>query len=248
MKNPFFIYLIALWWALAPFASASPLLVPFLGGGVSGGGGGGGATYLLEENFEATGSPGYDTATWTESGSPDENASTSGLSLQASECLNFNPAAATWNTTSPTFTAQSTVYVYFLFRFASLPSGGTWTMFQVRSTSAELARVRVNVSGQIALRAGGGTEANLATSISTNTTYHGWLKYTKGTGVNAVVEFGYSTDGTRPTSGGTYNTQTVGTATVDGDRIMFGQTSSNTVGAYFDKVRVDDAVIGDNPS
>ena len=85
--------------------------------------------------------------------------------------------------------------------------------------------------------------------MSTGTTYHVWVKYVKGSGSNAVVEVGFSTDGTRPTSGGTFATQTSGgTATVDTDRIMFGQSSSNTVGAYFDKVRVDDAVIGDNPS
>ena len=154
MKNPFLIYLVALWWALAPFASASPLLIPFLGGGVSGGGGGGGATYLLEENFEATGSPGYDTSTWTETGTPDENTSTSGLSLQASECLLLSPSATTVNTTSPTFTAQSTGYAYFLLRFSALPTGGTWTMSHIRSSAAYCARVRVTATGEMSVRAG----------------------------------------------------------------------------------------------
>jgi hypothetical protein len=84
--------------------------------------------------------------------------------------------------------------------------------------------------------------------MSINTTYHIWVKYVKGSGANAVIESGFSTDGTRPTSGSAFVTQTVGTATADTDRIMFGQSSSNTVSTYIDKVRVDDAVIGDNPS
>lgn len=244
------LYPLALWIAIAPLAclDAVPLHV-FLGGGVpAGGGGGGGATYLLQENFEATGSPGYDTSTWTEAGSPDENTSTSGLSLQASECLYFNPAAATWSTTSPTYTAQSTAYAYFLIRFSALPSGGTWTLFQFRHSAGECGRVRVTNTGTLSVRAGGGTDVATASGMSTGTTYHLWVKYVKGSGSNAVVEAGFSTDGTRPTSGGTFATQTAGTATTDADRIMYGQASSNTVSVYIDKVRVDDAVIGDNPS
>lgn len=244
------LYPLALWIAIAPMASldAVPLHV-FLGGGVpAGGGGGGGATYLLEENFEATGSPGYDTSTWTESGTPDENASTSGLSLQGSECLQINASATTVNTTSPTFTAQSTAYAYFLLRFSALPSGGTWTLFQFRHSGGECARIRVTATGALSIRAGGGTDVATSSTMSTGTTYHIWMKYVKGSGSNAVVEAGFSTDGTRPTSGGTFATQTAGTATTDTDRIMFGQASSNTVNMYADKVRVDDAVIGDNPS
>lgn len=208
----------------------------------------GSTSYLLEENFENTGVPGYDVPTWTETNSPDENSSTLALNLQESEALYLNPSATTVNTTSPTFTDQSTVYAYFLIRFSSLPSGGSWTAFQFRHSSGECVRVRVTGTGAFAIRAGGGTESITSNTISINTTYHVWVKYTKGTGTNAVGEVAFSTDGVRPTSGGAFATQTSGgTAVTDANQIVFGQSSSNTTSVYFDKVRVDETLIGDNP-
>lgn len=206
------------------------------------------ASYLLTENFENVSSPGYDSGTWTETGTPNENTSTSGLSLQASECLLVSASANTQNTTSPTFTANSTIYGYFQIRFSALPTGGTWTCFQFRHSAGECTRLRVTAGGAFAVRAGAGTEVTTSGVMATNTTYHVFTSYVAGTGTNAIVTVGFSTDGTRPTSGSNFATQTTGgTATASADRIMIGQSSSNTVSAYFDRVLVDDVQISNNP-
>lgn len=83
--------------------------------------------------------------------------------------------------------------------------------------------------------------------MSLNTDYHVWLTYTAGTGANAVASVGFSTSGTRPTSGTFYAITSVGTATVNPDRVRIGIGNSNTFDWVTDRILVDDVQISDNP-
>lgn len=202
------------------------------------------SSYLLSENFEGTG---YENS-WTETGTgtQDEDYSTSGLSLEGSQCLRLAATAQTLITSS-TFTAQSTAWAYFLFRFVS--STSTNVVFQFQNSSAvEVLRMRITTGGVLDVRAGGGTNQAVTDAMSTGTTYHVWVGYTVGSGSNAVASVGFSTDGTRPTSGTKFAQSTNGTATTNADRIRFGAVGSVTMEYIVDKIRVSDSTIGDNPT
>jgi hypothetical protein len=84
--------------------------------------------------------------------------------------------------------------------------------------------------------------------MSTGTTYHVWVHYVKGSGSNAQSSVGFSTDGTRPTSGNKFTSYSNGTETADADNVRFMEEGGSNARAIIDKVRVDDATIGDNPS
>ena len=118
-----------------------------------------------------------------------------------------------------------------------------------------MAYLQFKVTGgavHISAMASGGTESsNSVGTLSVNTTYHFWVNYLKGTGSNAKITAAFSTDGVRPTSGDNYVESTNGTATTNSARItLYGPytTSSQCFDALYDKVRIDDALIGDNPS
>lgn len=219
-------------------------------------GGGAAPSYLLQENFETT--PGYDLS-WTEDqGDPNPDYSTSGLSMEGSECLFCG--GATNNADQRAYvgftpTAAQPQEAFFLFRTpAALTITGDKTIAML-TTSAGTARLSLYVDsgGRFSVQSGGGTLVDTVATISANTTYYVWLRYTKVVVANdAVASVGFSTDGTRPTSGNNYAESTNGTGTTDAARLYlvgdFGTNTTNEMDCIFDKVRIDDATIGDNPS
>lgn len=207
---------------------------------------GGGPSYLVKQDFEGVG---YDNGeTWTESGTGgtvDSDYTTT--VLDGSQSLQIVLAASARQTATIFAPAQSDVWAYYLLRVITLPSASV-IITRFLSGGTEGLRVRMTTSGTLEVRAGGGTVANTAATLATGTTYHLWLHYTKGTGANAVASVAFSTTGVRPTSGTTFATSTNGTATVDVSTFALGTTTSGTINLIFDKVRVDDELIGDNPS
>jgi hypothetical protein len=202
------------------------------------------ATYLVQQNAEGAG---YDNSeTWTESGIGIDEDYT-GVVLAGSQSLRINTSAAAGTTTSPAFADQADVWGYFLFHPVSLPAATTVMVNFITTIGNDCLRVRINAAGNLLVRAGGGTEATSVGAMSAGNTYHVWIHYVKGSGANAFASVAFSTDGTRPTSGNNYRESTNGTITSDAQNLRFGQTSSSTFNFVFDKVRVDEAAIGDNP-
>lgn len=164
---------------------------------------------LMTETFEGTG---YSAGSWTESGSPDEDFSTSGLSLDGSECLRI-VAGGSDVSTRHDFTAQAEVTIDFKIRFSTLPvTGGNFLYLSDGSgvvcileidSGANAGRVRVY---------NGSAGSSLTSALSVDTTYTGRLVYKKGTGSNgrASVDFG----------GGITANVTSGDATTDASRIQ----------------------------
>ena len=208
-------------------------------------------SYLINQNFEGTG---YDNSeTWTEAGSGtiDEDYSSSGLGMQGSQCLRLALTAQTGRATSPSFTGQTDVWAYALLRIVSLPSSGTINLLTLYNGTTSLGRITIASTGALAIRNGSTGGTTFGTNPSTGTTYHVWLRYTAGSGANGYSLGAYSTDGTRPTSGGTFAEHTNGNATLAATDINVGSIKSGagntTVEFIVDRVLVSTSEIGDNP-
>lgn len=203
---------------------------------------GAGASYLIDQDFEGAG---YDNGeTWTEAGAGTIDEDYTGTVLDGTQSLQLAGTSAAANTSS-TFGNQSEVWMYALFRLVNLP-GSTENIINLRTTGgADCYIARINTSGQLTVA--NGPTATCVTTVSTGTTYHIWCYYKTGTGANAILNVAFSTTGIRPTSGNNFAQVTTGTAATDPDRIRIGTASSITHSVIFDKIRVDNVQIGDNP-
>lgn len=209
--------------------------------------GGAPATYLIKQDFEGAG---YDNSeTWTEAGTGtlNEDDTTSPSPLVGSQSLRVVFAAETGTTTSPVFAAQADCWLYARIHPVAIVTVGSTVSLTIRHAAGECLRLRIMNTGLVGVRAGGGTEAVTVDAMSNGTEYHIWCHYIKGTGANAVATVGFSTDGTKPTSGNKFASSVNGTATADADRVQIGSGVSTTHTYVWDKIRIDDVSIGNNP-
>jgi hypothetical protein len=195
------------------------------------------AAYLINQNFEGTG---YDNSeSW--SGSWDADYATAPAPLVGSQSAHATTAIAM---TSPSFTASGDVWVYFQLYFNARIDNTSIFDFR-NATPASVASISTR-PGSLA-RCSNGT-VNSSDSVGTFTTgtkYHCWGHYVKGTGANGFMSFGWSTTGTKPTSGNNYVQVTTGTATTDVTAIRFNGAASQDM--IIDHVLVSTSTIGDNP-
>lgn len=203
-------------------------------------------TYLINQNFEGAG---YDNGeTWTESGAGTRDEDYTGVVLSGSQSFRMVTSGANLSTYT-SFSANSTVYGYFLFRPVS--NTGAYRLCSIRDNAGgsgnAVCYIIVNADGTVGVRAGSAGTVNTVGTVSNGTTYHVWLTYTKGTGANGFGSVAFSTDGIKPTSGNNYAEHTNGNATADGEKIMIGTDTAHTFEAVVDRVLVDDEPIGDNP-
>jgi hypothetical protein len=201
----------------------------------------GGIAYLLEENFEGTG---YEN-TWTETGTPDEDYSTTGLSMQGSQCVRFNATETYITHTLPS--AYSPIEVYFQLRFAAWPSPARNILTLQNASGTNQLVIYKGTADSITLRTPTLAPQTTLYGLALNTTYHVWIRYEKGTGGNAKMWLALSTDGIRPTSGSLYAYRDTGTATKDISKIAIGMLLSATVDMFVDRILVSQDPIGDNP-
>ena len=219
------------------FANPLFLLTPYHGPGSS-------ATYLIQQGFEGAG---YDNSeSWTESGST-INEDYTGIALVGSQSLRINTVSAQADTTSPAFASTSEIWGYCRFRPVDIDAS-TSIFGGFVGSGADRLELRINSSGQIIVFHG----SNSATTIdamSEGTTYHVWWYYKVGTGVNGLASVGFSTDGTKPTSGNKFVSLSNGTATQNITTVHFGNFGgfNRTIDFVFDRVLVDDVEIGSNP-
>jgi len=203
-----------------------------------------GPSYLLTENFEGSE---YDNS-WTEAGTGTIDGDYTGTVLQGSQSLRIAASAQSAYLTHTLGASHDIVEVYFLYRPTTLP-GSTRTVITLQ-TSADVTVLQAmqRSTGSWTVRpTSGASGANSVTAMSTGTTYHVWCRYEKGTGANAVGTVGYSTDGTRPTSGNSFVSVTTGDATGQVNKIRIATSSSETWEFVLDRLLMDDATIGNSP-
>lgn len=202
------------------------------------------ASYLLAQGFEGTGYDNSESWTATGPGTADPDASTSGLSLEGSQCARLAGSTQIANIASPSITAISDVWAYCLIRFVS--TGATARVFGFYNGSSVQTQFRIRSGGSIDVLAS--ASAQTVGTMSTGTTYHIWFRQTTGSGSNSFGSVGFSTDGTRPTSGNNYAEITTGNVSTNCTAVRIGSTINATFDFYADKVRVDDVQIGDSPT
>lgn len=233
-------------WLVAVAAGAQTFNPAFLGASkVIPASGGGGAD--VTENFEGTG---YENS-WTETfGAPAEDTATTGLSLEASQCL-YLTAEAGAEETVVSFTASDSCFVYFLLRVATVPTGAGRTQWQIATSGdVDLLAQAANIGPmQFRMYDGGENQfVNGSFTLSAATTYHVWTEYTKGTGANAVLRIFIATSGTKP---GTADCEiTNANETAQAAKLKLGCNWTGSAGdIYYDKVRISrTTAFGDNPS
>ena len=177
-----------------PVTANSPMqFAPFMRTSVAGGGGGGAD---LTENFEGAG---YENS-WTESfGTPVEDQDTTGLSLEASECL-WLASSSVATETYVNFTASDNAYVYCMFRIEDLPSAADRSVFKFSTAGSDDVAITLNTAPTAFKAWSAGEDQNDlgGSSLSADTTYHVWFEYQKGTGANATIRLFFATTGTKP--------------------------------------------------
>jgi len=210
------------------------------------------SAYLFQENFEGTG---YENP-WTESaGTPNEDYTTSPAPLEGSQSLYLDGSSSdqTVYAAVPSPGSGSTQEFYFLLNVVAKGSANTNRNLVLLSSSGTNLCTLFATSGlALRIRADGGTAVSTANTLSLGTTYHVWVTYKAGTGANAVATVAFSTDGIRPTSGNSYAISSNGTYTVVANRMNlwgdFTTASTNYIQVIFDKIRMADTTIGDNPA
>lgn len=197
---------------------------------------------ILTENFE-TPTTGYENV-WTPSGTV--NPVFASPALEGTQSLQLNGTSAEAHILK-SFSAASSVYLYFKFRVPNLPSDNTAFMILADAFfNNYLVRIFLQSSGNIFIICGGSVGGPSVGALSANTTYHFWLTYIKGTGANAIANVGFSTDGVRPTSGNNYVSVTDGSPTTD--FVYLQPTAGNVGGTWtpiFDSVCLNTTQIGD---
>jgi hypothetical protein len=207
-----------------------------------------GTSYLVSESFEGAsacgnGSQSNCSVTWTQSDTITSafNYATAPAPLEGSYSLRVTGGASI-GAFFKSFTAQDTVYFYFIVNHTTLV-GGT-NIFGILDGSANMLMRVSNANPEWLVRCGDTTA--YSTAITQGTTYHVWGDYTKGTGANAVCHLYTATTSTKPGSAGI--TITTGTSTGQATYVGMMEDGNNTAVTIFDKIRVSTSAIGSNPS
>lgn len=204
---------------------------------------GGGATYLINQGFEGAG---YDNGeSWTESGPETIDEDYTGTVLVDSQSLRIAQTGIGAASTSVSYAASDEVWFYCKVRPVVIDSSASSFIIAIRSAGANLCRIQTETDGRLSVVAG--STATTVDTLSTGTTYHVWVHYIKGTGANAVGSVAFSTSGTRPTSGNAFAGFSNGSATAQASTLILGRTATATQEFIFDRVLIDDALIGDSP-
>lgn len=201
-----------------------------------------GAAADATENFEGTG---YELTWVEESGDANPDQSTSGLSLESSQCL-YIDGNSNAEETYLAFTASDTAYLYMLFRFEDLNTG-TRQQWAFKNGTTLLCNIGCS-TGPVQWKINDNhSVTDTGSGASVDTTYHVWFEYEKGTGSDAKIRFYFSTDGTKP--GSADCEITTSTETLQANRLYLGTWGSLGGNMYFDKVRFSrTTAFGSNPT
>lgn len=205
-----------------------------------------GPAYLIREKFEG---PGYQ-YTWAEAGTVaqiDDQYATAPAPLQGSYSLALNTTATSTRTTNlfgselPEFNWSALV------RFQTLPSSGkVWLQVQSSGTNVFTVEQR-GATNSVIIRMGS-ANAITAGTLNAGVTYRVWARYAPATsGANAFGDFGFSEDGTRPSSGTNYCSSSVGATAGNPSAMQVGSFNNTTMFLILDDWIVSTNSIGNNP-
>lgn len=228
-------------------ASAAPSDMVKVLGQWNAGGGTPAQTYLLSEDFDGSTACGNGvdsncSGTWTKVGAEattDFSYSTAPAPLAGTYSAFVDGSAASGDGWYRSFTAQDTVYFYFIVNPTTRTAR---TVVSLRDSSGNTV-MRVSDSGpEIAIYCND-TLAYSATAFANGTTVHIWADYTKGTGSNASCHLYHSSDSTKP---GSPQITASGNATAQAAQFFISKDGS-TPSLIFDKIRVSTTAIGSAP-
>ncbi len=202
--------------------------------------------YFMTENFEA---PGYENV-WTQAGSGgviNDQYNSPPAPLQGLYSLRIQNIGDNRRTTNAFSLTHSTVYGFGMVYFPNLPNNREF--FGIWNAGTQLMSVGVlGTTGSLYVEDAGGFRTSVPNSLSLNTLYFVWFRYTKGTGANATYEVQFSTSTTKPAGGNDTLTYTTGTSTLDANRFVIGATGgAASFQIITDKIRLSDTEIGSSP-
>lgn len=135
------------------------------------------------------------------------------------------------------WTAADSVWFYFYIKVSSGPTAAA-VICDLRDASGGIYRIRAD-SDEFWLADAANTQIGSRFTYTTDTIYRLGLRYTKGTGSDAIVEF-FAVAGDDP-FGAAIASTSAGTGTVQADRVRIGATNSQTSTFFIDNIRIDDA-------
>lgn len=205
-----------------------------------------GIPYLFEEDFEA---PGYE-HTWTE-----QVLGSSGINDTFQPALVGDYSLSITNVANIAYTSadlgvvgQDEVWAYFVVKPVQILAAEA-VIFQLLDVgNANQISIRVTgAAGQLKARFSAAAQVTTVNGMSAGTTYGVWVHWRKGTGADGFGSVGFSTTGTEPTSGNNYAEYTNSGSIQDVKLVSFGSLASINQTYIFDKLRIADQVIGNNP-
>ena len=223
--------------ALAQFLPQSQSAVSRLPAAVAGG-----KVWLIDENCEGASTP----SGWTNHNTVDWDYSTAGLDLDGSHCLHI-AVSATVGQAVTSFGSRTDVWLFWKLYIAGRPTSSA-IMIEVMNANetSTLAYVQLRSTGGFRVYNGTTYLSPVSVIAATADTYWFWLHLrTTGDGAGVLTEFAFSPTSTKPTSGDNYVTGVTGD---NATAMVLARWSGNNQGQdmYFDKLRGDDEVIGDN--
>ena len=186
------------------------------------------ATILIDEDMEGSGTP---TGWYHSASNIDWDDSTT--ILAGSESLYIGPSGSATN-----FLVDShlNLHVYALVLITNYPSA-TFPLISLRDASnVTHASLSVTSSGKVITYSGGANSTQTSTAIALNTTNHVWVTFISGGTCYAT----FSTDGSKPTTGGTYTSATGSEADVE----YIALRSSSVTAWFADNLKVSTQPIG----
>jgi hypothetical protein len=205
---------------------------------------GGGVVYLVEENFEDTGTP----TGWTViAGTPNFDVATD--PGEGSQSAQFDGSAATVSADHTAFANRGEAWGYFRAKFTSaFPGGGREIVrFQVDGSQSSGSEIRVTDSGGLLIVVGTTASTETVAKMSLDTWYDIFWYHKKGTGSDGIGWVAFSTDG----SIGTGNNLSIrsnmnGTTDIDIARVT-AQFSTTGPNWFVDRFLVHDSAISASP-
>lgn len=204
----------------------------------------GGGTHtgdLVTETFETN--PGYDMG-WSGisgTGTLDPDYSTTGLSLEGSECCHLVYDNNQRYITLDLGAAVALTQFWGRVRVRITTDAGTDCIFlSVRDTAnGGQAGLRVASNEQMVLAMTNAVSGATTDSLAVDTSYYVWFYWKQSSGANdGISRVAFSTDTTRPTSGNQFKENTACTATYSIRYFRIGQATNQTQNMYIDEILI----------
>lgn len=203
------------------------------------------ASYIFSENFEDA-TNGYENSNTTY-GDGTINFKDTTNALKDAQSLSIVASATLETRVMYSTTSNSEVYFYFRYKRLVAQSTSARKIFQGYNAGGSMRfTINVQLDGRLQVYHTG-VSASTVGVIGTGMV-HVWSYYKAGTGSDGIAWVGFSTDGTKPTSGNNYVQLTNGTGTdaIASIRCVVEATASGMTNVW-DSIRLSTSSIGDNP-